>query len=403
MLKPIEKNVIAFIESNTTGTGSLFLACAHAKGYEILFLTASPAKYPFLQDQQIEPICINTNDAEVVYAYLKNIDRLKAVFTSSESFVEVTAEVAEKLSLPTNTINAIKVCRNKAKLAFILQAQGVHCPKTFCVAEKNLALESLHASQVTFPLIVKPVKGTGSIGVKLCHDEVSYLHQMDYLFAISSLVQEGVLVQEYIQGEEYSVESLSMVDEISVIGVTKKYLGDLPYFLETGHDFPAMLPAPLYSRIVKHVSMALKAVGFSWGAAHIELRVRDGIPYIIEINPRLAGGMIPKLVQEARGIDLMAAALELAIGQKPSLQESEQSYASIRFLIPKKSGKVVSISLLEKPTQLVDFQATKLNEDIQLHGDFRDRVGYFIVKGGVLQEVADLADELLKKSLVEVV
>ena len=136
-------------------------------------------------------------------------------------------------------------------------------------------------------------------------------------------------MQEYIQGEEYSVESLSMVDEISVIGVTKKYLGDLPYFLETGHDFPAMLPAPLYSRIVKHVSMALKAVGFSWGAAHIELRVRDGIPYIIEINPRLAGGMIPKLVQEARGIDLMACCKKSPISLMSCLKKAWLKWFSL--------------------------------------------------------------------------
>ena len=99
-----------------------------------------------------------------------------------------------------------------------------------------------------------------------------------------------------------------------VVGVVAKGLGPTPFFVETGHDFPAQGP---HRRGGRAAVAALAALGLGWGAAHTELRVSPSGPVVIEVNPRLAGGMIPALIEAATGDDLVDAVIARCIGEPP--------------------------------------------------------------------------------------
>ena len=69
---------------------------------------------------------------------------------------------------------------------------------------------------------------------------------------------------------------------------------------------------------------ALDAVGFDFGPAHTEVRLTPAGPVVVEINPRLAGGMIPELVAHALGINLVAAVLDHAFDASVAVPRHEQ-------------------------------------------------------------------------------
>ena len=81
-------------------------------------------------------------------------------------------------------------------------------------------------------------------------------------------------------------------------------------------------------------SQALRALGLGWGPAHVELRLTQDGPRIVEVNPRLAGGMIPRMVEEALGIDLIehVVADRRRAGRGRS-RPARSRAASIRFLL----------------------------------------------------------------------
>lgn len=210
----INKKNIVIIESNTTGTGDLFLKNIIEKNYNVIFLTKNPAKYSFLEDRLIHPIRIDTSDIPALIEFIKNLSDVKAVFTTSEFFIETCAKIAGTLGLLHNTLDCINTCRNKDKLYSVLQANDISVPETFIVnSPAELSIENL---AISLPLILKPASGSGSIGVKLCKTKEEVLQHATLLLESNKVV----LMQQYIEGDEYSVESISIDGKHHIIGIT---------------------------------------------------------------------------------------------------------------------------------------------------------------------------------------
>jgi biotin carboxylase len=233
------------------------------------------------------------------------------------------------------------------------------------------------------PWVVKPVEGSGSAGVKLCRDRREVVEHARLLLQ-QKTNERGLpipleaLIEEYLRGTEYSVEIFGG----EVVGVTRKYLSREPFFVEVGHDFPAQGPEEVLRTIGRSAMQALSAVGLSWGPAHIEIRVTERGPIVIEINPRLAGGFIPELIRESTGIDLIKCTILAAIGGAPGLVRRRSKHSSIRFLMPEKHGVLCAVRGVEEAALVESVSDVTLykkpGDHVLCRGDFRDRLGHVI-------------------------
>ncbi len=370
---------IVFIESNTTGTGERFLLAAHKLGLRVIFLTAHPEKYLFLKSLLIHPVVIDTNDVEVIYNYLKYISNVVGITSTSEKFIYNAAVIAKKFALPHPNPSAIASCRDKYKFSELIKDAGL---PTIATTNNPLSLFNL-------PVVVKPNPGTGSIGVKLCNTS----QEVDK--HIKDLQGSDILIQEYIVGEEYSAEIVVLKNHYHVLGITKKYLGSEPYFVEYGHDFPANISATdeVYNNITNTLFKALEKVHFNFGPVHVEFRIADEKVYIIEINPRLAGGMIPILIEHSTGIPLIENIIKMCIGKEVDFQPNLNFSTKIAFIIPEKEGIIKQISNIEqlsKQANIVEVSLYKnVGDIVTLKGDFSDRIGFVIAKAKTVEECAD--------------
>lgn len=403
------KQKIVFIESNTTGTGKLFVEKALKKGHEVIFLATDVTRYPFLADLMVLPIQLDTTDVKKIVDLLKPMDQVIAVFSSSEYFISIAAQVALQLRLPGNDPHAISACRDKAVLAEKLIANNIATPISKLITTLDDAKSTLQS--LRFPVVIKPASGSGSIGVKLCYDEHQYSeHILSLLLSDKNergnTIPARILVQEYIQGPEYSVEVIAQHGEYHVLGVTQKYLSQEPYFVETGHDFPAVIDLEFEKHITDTVKRALTIMGLTVGAAHIELRYYQNKVYIIEINPRLAGGMIPALIQEALGIDVIDLVLNLYCNQPIDCHADQHRYASIRFIIPVSAGTIRDIRYNKSLTNLPGLTHFVINRSIgdtvTQYGDYRDRIGYVISVGDTIEESRSIANSSLKQITIDI-
>lgn len=365
---------IAFIESNTTGTGERFLLTAKNLGLRVIFLTANPEKYFFLKALLIHPVIINTSDVETLYAYLRNIPNLVGVTSTSESFIYNAAVIAKKCGLPHPNPDSIAKCRDKYKFSQLIREAGL----------PTIATTKDYNSTFDFPVVVKPNPGTGSIGVKLCHSS----DELDK--HIKSLQGSDILIQEYIRGKEYSAEIIVLNKEYHVLGITKKHLGPEPYFVEHGHDFPANISDKTYNDIVSVLFKALEKVNFHFGPVHVEFRIVNEKVYIIEINPRLAGGMIPILIEYSTGIRLIENLVQMFIGKEVDFQPRLNFSTKIAFIIPEQEGiikQVINIQQSSKQENIVEVSLYKnVGDRVTLKGDFSDRIGFVIAKAKTAEE-----------------
>ncbi len=396
---------VAFIESNTTGTGRILAEKALRRGHSVCFLSDHPERYPYLRELMLHPRQVDTSDLDAVCRCLRAQKDLVAVLSSSEYYLEIAARAARALGLPGADPEAIAACRDKWHAREHFEAAGVATPATFRVTSREQAREAWQGG----PVVVKPVCGSGSLGVRLHRRLESYEEHIAELLAVTEnerglAVEPVALVQEFIGGTEFSVEMLGLDGDFKLFGITAKHLGPAPHFLEVGHDFPAPISGELAEAIERTTCAALEAVGMRFGPTHTELRLRDGEPAVLEINPRLAGGMIPVLIEQATGTDVLEAILDVFLGQPVSATPSRQRVASIAFLVPERAGRLESVALpADLPPGVAElFVKARPGDALVREGSFRDRIGHVIATGASAAESRALAESTRDAVVIEV-
>jgi S-sulfo-L-cysteine synthase (3-phospho-L-serine-dependent) len=397
-----------FIESNTTGTGALAVQRLLERGDRVTFLTRKPATYPFLADPRpsLAVVCVDTNETAVVAARVEELHReqeVHALLTFSEFYVPIVAEVAQHVGKPYLSPSSAHTCRSKPATREVLRAAGRPVPEFRVLASEEDAWSA--AAEISFPCVVKPPADSSSKGVLQVNRPAELVEHFRCLHAwrVNDRGQEvsgEVLVESLLTGPEVSVETVTLASgELVVVGITAKHLSPPPLFVEVGHDFPALLAPPDAVRIEAEVRAALEAVGFDFGPAHTEVRLTPQGPVVVEINPRLAGGMIPALVHYATGVDLLEIFLDLLRGRPVGLAPVRAEHASIRFVLADRTGRLGEVAGLDDARSLDGVREVCIGKPrgaaVRPAEEAADRVGFVIASGPSRELVRRAADEAL--------
>jgi S-sulfo-L-cysteine synthase (3-phospho-L-serine-dependent) len=401
------EQAFAFLESNTSGTGALFVQAAAALGLRPVLLASDPAYYPYVERDGVDAVRLDTQDREALLAAcsrLRDGEGLAGIWSSSEYFIPAAASLARELGLPGPDPDAVASCRDKGVQRARLAAAGVGQPRFRIVRSAAEAVSAVSAAEALgLPVVVKPVLGTGSLGVRQCADAREVEAAAAEILARrvnerGMSLPERLLVEELAVGPEVSIETFDR----EVVGFTRKHLGEPPFFVEVGHDFPAPLPAAVERVLADTAIRALAALGLGWGPAHLEVKLTTGGPCLIEVNPRLAGGFIPELVRLATGLDSIGETVAAAAGRGSRLARKTRQAVSIRFLLAPGEGRLVAVEGLEEAAALEGVLDVRLYSEpgakIFVRGDFRDRIGHVIACGRTPDE-SGLAAEAARDRL----
>jgi S-sulfo-L-cysteine synthase (3-phospho-L-serine-dependent) len=369
----------ALLESNTTGTGRRFAAAARARGLRPVVLTRDPDRYPYIADDTLESRVLDTSDPDQVSSACATLLRdggLAGVTSSSEYFVAAAARAAHHFGLPGPDADAVAHCRDKSHQRRSLAAKGVPSPDFRVVTS---VLEAVAATGVLGrPVVLKPVTGSGSAGVRLCASTAEVAEWAAYLLGTGV---SRILVETAIRGPEFSVETF----DAAVIAVVGKRLGPEPWFVETGHDVPAQIPPEQRDALGDTALRALTALGLGWGAVHTELRWSPSGPVVVEVNPRLAGGMIPAAVLAATGVDLVDAVVARASGGQLSAPAPAAKHAAVRFRLLTREGLVTAVRggahAAASPGVVAADALTVPGAVLTRTHSFRDRIACVVAEG----------------------
>ncbi|QII04305.1 pyridoxal-phosphate dependent enzyme [Rhodococcoides fascians A25f] len=398
------KPVFVFIESNTSGSGMVAIATAARLGFRVLFLTENPGRYRGLAEAPCETVQCDTGDQDAVISVLDRTvprEHLSGAGTTSEFYVETVARLATSLGLPSVPPEAVERCRNKAKLRAILAEHGCGQPEYRWVPDARSAREA--AAGWPMPCVVKPVDETGSTGVRCCTSETEAVAQIEAITAapLNGRGQQrapGALLESFADGPEYSVEMFGINGELRLFGIVEKTLLDSVNFVESRHVLPASVPPVRQHALVEAVRAALNAVGMTEGPTHTELRWTAAGPSIIEINPRLAGGMIPELVALASGVDLLEQQIRYLGGLPVCSPPPPNRYSGIQFLTVADRGILAEVTGVDEARAIPGVMQVTVNstpgESVGPAHDAYGRLGYVIAVAddrGTLDRALDAA------------
>ncbi len=174
-------------------------------------------------------------------------------------------------------------------------------------------------ASLSFPVIVKPAWEGSSKGIRQ-HCLVQRPQELDEVVGhLCRRQRQPVLVEEFIAGDELTVGLLGNEPPriLGIMGIRpRQATAHFVYSLEIKREYQRLVhydcPAPLSAAATAAVDQAARAVFGVLGCrdvARIDFRLRDGIPYFLEMNP------LPGLHPEDSDLVIMARLLGISHAQ----------------------------------------------------------------------------------------
>ncbi|MGN6622679.1 MAG: ATP-grasp domain-containing protein, partial [Candidatus Nitrosocosmicus sp.] len=229
---------------------------------------------------------------ETLQIVKKRAGKLDAVYTYDDYSVILTAFLSERLGLPGIPASVAQTAKNKVALRKLCAQSGLPTARfTYCAPGESDVIGSMGRAGMTFPVVLKPAHGAGSILVRRVNDEAELAyHLASYTAALGAdpvttfWPDTGVLVEEYLAGPEVDIDLLIQNGSVRYAVVTDNFAPVEPYFMELGGEIPSALPLPVQSELITVAARTLHALGAHNVCAHFEARFtsRGGVP--IEAN-----------------------------------------------------------------------------------------------------------------------
>ena len=186
-------------------------------------------------------------------------------------------------------------CLHKDRAKRIFTAHGIATPA------HHVAQTADEVIAVPLPAIVKPVAEDASIGIPLNAVKTTPAELRERVELIVRKHKQPALVEEYIAGREFYVgvwgndpiEVLPLSEmDFSRVGNPLQRISSYEVKWEEGTELfdstPAICPAVVDDDLAERVRAITRAAFRALGCrdyAHADIRVRDGEPYLLEINP----------------------------------------------------------------------------------------------------------------------
>lgn len=205
-------------------------------------------------------------------------EKISGVLSLIDPELSLLAANREKFEAVGVTIigSSYELCEmalDKMQMFHWLVNHGYNCARSWM--DKNEFYKAVDAGDVTYPVFVKPYRGSASISISKVYDKET----VDLLFAHAN----DLMIQEFLNGQEIGADVyIDMISGEVVSIFTKKKLK-----MRAGETDKAVSfkdPA-LFALIEK---FALEA-GYK-GQIDIDIFDIDGKYYISEVNPRFGGG-----------------------------------------------------------------------------------------------------------------
>jgi biotin carboxylase len=209
-----------------------------------------------------------------------------------------------------------------------------------------------------------------------------------------------MLVEQLLDGPLVGCDTVSVDGEHRLLGVNEKLFFPPPSFAIRGGCFTTNCGQ--FEVLEAAVFAMLDAIGFDNGAAHIELILTYDGPMLVEINPRLVGAGIARLITAARGCSIHANLIALhADGHLPDAADAT-AYAATRWISAPSPGILANIVLpeIDDPALVGVTMSARPGDTVGPPFDNADRLACIITHGQNRRQIEDLAEDMVRDAII---
>ncbi len=215
------------------------------------------------------------------------------------------------VKLLVSEMSIVKICNDKWKTYEFLKGTDINTPETWLSV--NDALKAFSKRDISWPLIVKPRWGMGSIGIHKAWDEeeLEVLYRIvnreirnSYLIYESMASKQCVLIQECVHGEEYGLDVINDLEGNYCTTIVKQKYG-----MRSGEtDCAKTVKEERISNLGERLSEKFR----HYGNMDVDVLKKNTELYVIDLNARFGGGYP---FSHTAGVNLPLAIIKWLMGQ----------------------------------------------------------------------------------------
>lgn len=259
---------------------------------------------------------ISTTDKEKVLdlAEKLNIDGILAF--ASDPSAPTAAYISEKLKLPcNNSYNSVIILSEKDKFRDFQKENGFNYPQ-FKICRDFNDVPGFYKSG-NHKLIVKPNDSSGSKGIKFVSDNLQL--KSAFMEALKFSKKKEVIIEDVIgiKGPQIHGEGFVKNGELEFILLGDQIFSPVNNCVPYSTTIPSYYHQDIMPEVIELVKKHIKLTGLQNSGLNIEVirDINDKL-FVLEIGARSGGNYMPQLEQYCSGIDLIAANVEIALGNE---------------------------------------------------------------------------------------
>ncbi|MGG4040954.1 ATP-grasp domain-containing protein [Bacillus smithii] len=322
---------------------------------------------------------INILDEEAIIKHIKENEISLVYSVGSDLAIPVACSISEKMQMPAFVSRkTARICNNKLLMRSTLGNDFKGNVKFQAITNKTDKLE------LDFPFILKPADSQGQRGISLVKSLDEYLESYEIAkkYSRSGLV----IAEQYISGPELSVNGYLVGGELKYLIASDRVTWSEYTGLIHKHIVPTTnLTSETSDMLRDTIQSACKKLGITNGPVYAQMKLEQGMPYIIEITPRLDGCHMWNILYYYTGVNILKLTFEHLLNN--DISELDKQYDELKGgyvleFICQTPNTPADYSAFQSEMQnaLYSFNYYKQGENIRaVNGKF-EKIGYFIRK-----------------------
>lgn len=211
----------------------------------------------------------------------------------------------------------LQLVSNKAKTLSLMKRKGLSVPQSEILKTSFPGkIKARIVEGFSFPLVIKPIYGTGGEGVWLIETE---LQLVNVLQSLPIMKKNLFLVQEYILGQAMSVSCFVLDGQVLPLSLNRQIISLQDELVFQGIIVP--FEHPQAKDILNTAVSACESVQGLRGFVGVDIVVNSQGPVLMEINARITLSYVAlrKVVSCNLAQDLLHLCLERTLPDKPAM------------------------------------------------------------------------------------
>ena len=392
------KKLLLVIPENSYKSND-FVTSAEKLDLDFLVITDSQQ----VSGQFSDTVIIHSFDKELENDVREKLQDVTHVLPVDHSALKFSAYLVDLLNAKGNNTKSINTAMNKFESRKIFNSISE-------IKIQNAIVKKIEDIEIFInengTSVLKPIYGTASKSV------IKVESFQENRTAVEKLMQDcsdqDLIIEEFVDGSEYALEGNLINSELNKIVIFDKPINyKEPYFEESLYIAPTEIPDKTQKEIVNLIGKACKKLGLENGPVHVEFKIHNNEIFIIEINPRMIGGLCSRCLSFGLfKTSLEEIALHAFLNNELKSIDLLSNFVGVLMIPTPISGKFISINKneLESIPNVSGVEITVSENSNLLEPPFGDKyLGFVFSQGDSKEKVMEsltlalnLANPILK-------